>query len=129
MTRRKTTYRHCIGTIALTLTLIVSGSCSDDTPDNSRTMHLVSATRSFTEVTTGVTRALPAGYEALDMTTTTVFPNNKDMLAFITPEKTNPTSSDIFIRRFTYFNDWQTNITIKDATTPYYITPRRRYIR
>ena len=103
------------------LTLIMSGCTGDDTPEDNRTMHLMTASQLFTETTTQVTRALPAGYEVLDMSTTTAFPNSKDMLAFITPEKDNPTSSDIFIRRFTYFNDWQTNITIKDATTPYYI--------
>jgi hypothetical protein len=121
MTRRKTTYHHYLGTVGLMLTLIMSGCTGDDTPEDNRTMHLMTASQLFTETATQVTRALPAGYEVLDMSTTTAFPNSKDMLAFIMPEKDNPTSSDIFIRRFTYFNDWQTNITIKDATTPYYI--------
>ena len=101
------------------LTLIMSGCTGDDTPDSSRTMHLRTASRSFTEATTQVTRTLPTDYEVLDIDA--AFPNNKDMLAFITREKDNPASSDIFIRRFSYYSDWQTNITIQETGTPYYI--------
>lgn len=122
----KATYH--IGTGLVLLVALLLTACNSDSSDSTslqgqqqqpaeRQLQLSLASSTY-QNDGGTNRALPTGYEPLDVTKAFPNPNGRDMLAFIA---NSANTSEILIRRMEYTTDWQQNISVTDYTNPYCI--------
>ena len=120
----KATYHIGTGFVLL-LALLLAACTADDSNDKKapeRQLHISLASSTYQNDDINTNRALPVGYEQLNVTD--AFPNGKDLLAFIA-HTTN--ASEVFVRRMNYVTkendvtDWEKNITITDYSAPYCI--------
>lgn len=118
MSIMKATYK--IGTgLVLLLALLLVACTADDANDQKapqRQLRLSLASSTYQSDGTRSNRALPTGYEVLNVDK--AFPKGKDMLAFIA---NSINTSEVLIRRMEYTTDWQQNISVTDYTNPYCI--------
>ena len=114
----KVTYQIGTGFVLLLALLLVACTADDanDQKASERQLHLSLASSIYQSDGAKTNRALPTGYEELNVAT--AFPSGKDMLAFIA-NSTN--TSEVLIRRMEYTGDWQQNISVTDYTNPYCI--------
>lgn len=122
MNRIKTIYQAAT-LLCTSAVLLLAGCSGDDAPDSrtNRALHFVIGSSQYVDESVAATRGAtyPHNYVAY----TVPAGENPDFLALIANPKDNPTSSDLFTRRFSFqsADDWQTNITVADTEPEYLI--------